>query len=98
AEEMAEIARATLAIARRLSMRPSRRYRPAKRGGRIDLRRTMRRAMAFGGTPVLLARKQRKIRKPKLILICDVSRSMDSYSKFLLQFIYALQHTIGKVE
>src|SRR5438874_812694 len=35
---------------------------------------------------------------PKLVLICDVSRSMDSYSRFLLQFIYALQNVIGRVE
>jgi len=98
AEELAEIARATLLVARRLALRPSRRYRPARRGGRIDLRRTMRHAIKFGGTPVLLARRRRKIRKPKLVLICDVSRSMDSYSRFLLQFIYALQNTLGRVE
>ncbi|HZR09054.1 MAG TPA: VWA domain-containing protein [Myxococcales bacterium] len=98
AEELTEIARATLIVARRLALRPSRRYRPARRGGRIDLRRTMRGAVKFGGTPVLLARKRRKIRKPKLVLICDVSRSMDSYSRFLLQFIYALQNTLGRVE
>jgi uncharacterized protein with von Willebrand factor type A (vWA) domain len=64
----------------------------------VDLRRTMRHAVKFGGTPVTLAFKRRKIRKPKLVLICDVSRSMDSYSRFLLQFIYALQNVIGRVE
>ncbi len=98
ADELAEIARATLLVARRLALRPGRRYRPARHGGRIDLRRTLRHAVKFGGTPVILARKRRKIRKPKLVLICDVSRSMDSYSRFLLQFIYALQNTLGRVE
>lgn len=98
ADELAEIARATLLVARRLALRPGRRFRPARHGGRIDLRRTMRHAVRFGGTPVILARKRRKIRKPKLVLICDVSRSMDSYSRFLLQFIYALQNTLGRVE
>jgi uncharacterized protein len=97
-DEMAEIARAILVIARRLATRESRRYRSTQRGHAVDLRRSFRRNIKFGGTMVDLARKKRKIRKPRIVLICDVSRSMDTYSKFLLQFIYALQHTLGKVE
>ena len=97
-DEMQDIARAILVVARRLATRESRRYRSTQRGHAIDLRRTMRRNIKFGGTVVELARKKRKIRKPRIVLICDVSRSMDTYSKFLLQFIYALQNTLGKVE
>src|SRR5215471_21751146 len=97
-DEMQEIARAIMLVARRLATRESRRYRSTQRGHAIDLRRTMRRNIKYGGTVVELARKRRKIRKPKIVLICDVSRSMDTYSKFLLQFIYALQNTLGKVE
>jgi uncharacterized protein len=97
-DEMAEIARAILVIARRLATRESRRYRSTQRGHAVDLRRSFRRNIKFGGTMVDLARKKRKIRKPRIVLICDVSRSMDTYSRFLLQFIYALQHTLGKVE
>ena len=58
----------------------------------------MRRNMKYGGTIIELARKRKKIRKPRLVVICDVSRSMDTYSRFLLQFIHAMQNTIGKVE
>jgi len=97
-DEMAEIARAILLVARRLATRESRRYRSTQRGHAIDLRRTMRRNIKYGGTVVELAKKKRKIRKPRIVLICDVSRSMDTYSKFLLQFIYALQNTLGRVE
>lgn len=97
-DEMQEIARAIMAVARRLATRESRRYRSTQRGHAIDLRRTMRRNIKYGGTVVELARKKRKIRKPKIVLVCDVSRSMDTYSKFLLQFIYALQNTLGRVE
>jgi uncharacterized protein with von Willebrand factor type A (vWA) domain len=97
-DEMQEIARAIAIVARRLATRESRRYRSTQRGHAVDLRRTMRRNIKYGGTVVELARKKRKIRKPKIVLICDVSRSMDTYSKFLLQFIYALQNTLGKVE
>jgi uncharacterized protein len=97
-DEMQEIARAIMLVARRLATRESRRYRSTQRGHAIDLRRTMRRNIKYGGTVVELARKKRKIRKPRIVLVCDVSRSMDTYSKFLLQFIYALQNTLGKVE
>ena len=97
-DEMQDIARAIMVIARRLSTRESRRYRSTQRGHAIDLRRTMRRNIKYGGTVIELAKKKRKIRKPKIVLICDVSRSMDTYSKFLLQFIYALQNTLGRVE
>ncbi|HET6316963.1 MAG TPA: VWA domain-containing protein [Chloroflexota bacterium] len=98
ADEMSDIARAILVVAKRLATRESRRYRSTQRGHAIDLRRTMRRNIKYGGTVVELARKKRKIRKPKIVLVCDVSRSMDTYSKFLLQFIYALQNTLGRVE
>jgi uncharacterized protein len=98
AEEMTEIARAVLIIAKRLATKESRRYRVSTKGARIDARRTMRQNMKYGGTIIELARKKRKIRKPRLVVICDVSRSMDTYSKFLLQFIHAMQNTIGKVE
>jgi len=98
ADEMQDIARAIMVVARKLATRESRRYRSTRRGHAIDMRRTMRRNIKFGGTVVELARKRRKIRKPRIVLICDVSRSMDTYSRFLLQFIYALQNTLGRVE
>jgi uncharacterized protein len=97
-DEMQDIARAIMVVARKLATRESRRYRSTQRGHAVDLRRTMRRNIKYGGTVVELAKKKRKIRKPKIVLICDVSRSMDTYSKFLLQFIYALQNTLGRVE
>jgi uncharacterized protein with von Willebrand factor type A (vWA) domain len=98
ADEMQEIARAIQVVARKLATRESRRYRSTQRGHAIDMRRTVRRNIKYGGTIVELARKERKIRKPRIVLICDVSRSMDTYSRFLLQFIYALQNTLGRVE
>jgi uncharacterized protein with von Willebrand factor type A (vWA) domain len=98
ADEMADIARAILIIARRLATRESRRTKVAAKSHLIDPRRTMRRNLKYGGTIIELARKNKKIRKPRIVLICDVSRSMDSYSRFLLQFIYAFQNTLGRVE
>lgn len=97
-EEMASLARAILILARKLATRQSRRWKQARRGGRVDPRRTVRRNLKYGGTILELSHKKRKIRKPRLVLICDVSRSMDQYSRFLLQFIHAFQHTLGRVE
>lgn len=87
-------------LARRLNARRSRRWRPAYRGQgtRIDLRRTMRLSLDVGGDVLELARRERKLRRTKLVALCDVSGSMDLYSRFLLQFLYALQHAFARVE
>src|SRR5262249_12477155 len=66
-DEMVEIARAILVVARRLATRESRRYRSTQRGHAVDMRRTFRRNIKFGGTVVELARKKRKIRKPRIV-------------------------------
>jgi uncharacterized protein with von Willebrand factor type A (vWA) domain len=97
-EELEEIIRLTAKMARKMAMRLSRRNRPTRRGHVVDPRRTMRLNLKYGGDPLELARKRRKIAKTKLVLLCDVSGSMDIYSRFLLQFIYALQHTFSNVE
>ena len=97
-DEMEALARAILLIARKLATRQSRRLRQSQRSPRIDLRRSFRRNLKYGGLMLELARRRRKIRKPRLVLICDVSRSMDQYSRFLLQFIHAFQRTLGRVE
>jgi uncharacterized protein len=97
-EELEEIVRLTAKLARKMAMRLSRRHKATRRGHVIDLRRSMRLNVKYGGDPVELARKRRKIAKTKLVVICDVSGSMDIYSRFLLQFIYAVQHTFADVE
>lgn len=98
ADEMEEMARLIAHLARILATRTGRRMRAARRGTLIDPRRTVRQNIKYGGDIVNLAYRKRKIKKPRLVLICDVSRSMDVFSRFLLQFIYALQTTIGSVE
>jgi uncharacterized protein with von Willebrand factor type A (vWA) domain len=94
ADQLGEITRAMIIVARRLAMQQSRRYRATHHGQLIDLRRTFRRNIKYGGTVLELARRRRKLRKPRIVLLCDVSRSMETYSTFLLQFMYALQHTL----
>jgi len=85
-------------IVRRLRTRRSRRWKVARRGARLDARRIVRLALATGGDPIRLARRERKLRRTKLVVVCDVSGSMDLYSRFLLQVLYALQHAFARVE
>lgn len=97
ADQLDEVLRVTIRIARRLARRISRRRRPVRRRGRIDLRRTLR-ANITRGDLIELKYRQRKRRKVRLVLLCDVSGSMDLYSRFLLQFLFALQNVFGRVE
>jgi uncharacterized protein with von Willebrand factor type A (vWA) domain len=96
-EDLDEVARLTILIARRLARRISRRKRPTRRGGVVDLRRSIR-ANLMKGEIIELRRRERRRRKVRLVLLCDVSGSMDLYSRFLLQFLYALQNVFGRVE
>ena len=90
-DQLDEVLRLTVQIAKRLARRVSRRRRPVRRRGRVDLRRTLR-ANLTRGEIIELRYRQRKRRKVRLVLLCDVSGSMDLYSRFLLQFLFALQH------
>jgi len=85
-------------IAAKLATRLSRRRKPDPRGREVDFRRTFRYSLRFGGEPVQMARRARRIQKTDLVLLCDVSGSMDVYSRFLVQFIYGLQRHRLEVE
>ena len=98
AEELQEMSRLLQAIARALATRFSRRYRPARPPGRLDLRRTLRASLRRGGELLDLSYCRRTRQKPKLVLLCDVSKSMDLYSRFLIQFIYAFQNVYRRIE
>ena len=97
-EELDEVTRLVVAIARRVATRLSRRMRAARRSASVDLRRTIRHSLRRGGEIIDLAYRRRKISKTRVVLLADVSGSMDLYSRFLIQFIYALQHAVGQVE
>lgn len=81
-----------------IANRRSRRRVPEKRGAELDFRRTWRRNALYGSDGVELMMKRRRIKKTKLMLLCDVSGSMDCYSRFLIRFIYALKREIRDVE
>ncbi len=68
--------------------RQTRRYRPRKDGDRLDMRRTLRQARRTGGEPVHIARRAVRPRSRRLVVLCDISGSMEPYARALLQLMY----------
>ena len=98
ADELSEVMRLINEVGRALATRFSRRTMKTKKRGQFDFRRTMRRSLRRGGEILDLAHYQRRRKRLKLVLLCDVSKSMDLYSRFLIQFIYAFQCVYRRVE
>ena len=82
-----------------LGARTSRRWTPG-RGPALDLRRAVRANMRYGGELIDLPERRRKTKRRPLILLCDVSGSMERYSRMLLHFVHALTGggRLGRVE
>jgi len=81
------------------AMRRSRRLRASRRSrGRPDLRRTVRRAIRAGGEPISRAYVKPAERRRRLVLLCDVSGSMEAYARGLVRFLHAAVVGRGKVE
>jgi uncharacterized protein with von Willebrand factor type A (vWA) domain len=67
-------------------------------GSRIDLRRALARSLRTGGDVIVLPRRVRRIRPRPIVLLCDVSGSMERYSRMLLHFAHALTRRQRRVE
>jgi hypothetical protein len=70
--------------------RRTRRYRGSRQGNRPDLRRTMRQARRYGGEVIRLSRQARVVRPRRLVVLCDISGSMEPYARALLLLMYVL--------
>ncbi len=80
-----------------LDVRETRRLVPSRRG-RLDLRRSLRRNLARGGEILEFARRDRKRKRRPLALLCDISGSMEPYSRILLQFLYVASRGLDHTE
>jgi hypothetical protein len=88
----AELAQARALIAQIVTDRPHRRShrtRPSRRGAALDLRALARGSIATGGDPVHRRFRRRTERPRKLVVLCDVSGSMEAYTRALLLFLHA---------
>ncbi len=68
------------------------------RGQQLDLRTTLRHTLKYGGEALDLAHRRRKVRARPLVLLCDVSGSMERYTRMLLHFMHALTGELERVE
>lgn len=85
-------------LARKIAHQKSRLKKISKKQHTLDLKRTIGTNLRKGGEIRQLFFSERKDRKLKLVLLCDVSRSMDLYSRFFVHLIYAFQNAYDKIE
>ncbi|MDP2803692.1 MAG: VWA domain-containing protein [Phreatobacter sp.] len=90
AAEIAEANRRVAALVLPDDAIMTRRFAPDPRGRRIDLRRTLRRSIGEGGGIIDLARRGPKMKHPPLVVLCDISGSMNQYTRVILHFVHAL--------
>ncbi len=88
----AEVQRLAKKLRAMASLRPRR-----QRRGRLDNRQTMRRSLRTLGVPIELRWRRRRVDKPRLVVLCDISDSVRHVSRFMLQFAYTLQEFFSQV-
>jgi uncharacterized protein with von Willebrand factor type A (vWA) domain len=84
-------------MAKRLAAKYSRRRHIAHKG-HLDVRKTLRRSLAYGGVPFDIQFKVKKVDKPSIVAICDVSKSVAAAAQFLLTFLYSLNEVVDRME
>jgi hypothetical protein len=87
-DELARLADLMRELAVRTPLRRSRRQRSAPTGHRVDLRASLRRARRTGGFPVRLERTTTRERPRRLVVLCDISGSMQTFARATLQLLY----------
>lgn len=97
-DDLAELERLFKRLARRIATRRSRKMVPRPRGPVVDVRRSLRHSLARGGELVVLARRDRAVERPRVLVLCDTSGSMDPYARFFLAFVTALTKVVRDME
>ncbi len=86
-QELAQLHRLMSQLQLATPVRTTRRYRRGRHGQRIDMRRTLRGSLRTGGDPLRLARRRRRVAPRRLVMLCDISGSMEPYARAYLQFL-----------
>jgi uncharacterized protein with von Willebrand factor type A (vWA) domain len=87
-------------LVRQMAKKLAARYAKARRRrlrGQLDARRTLRRNMGWGGIPFITVWKQKRIEKPRVMVLCDVSGSVAAMAQFLLMFMYAINEALSDI-
>jgi uncharacterized protein with von Willebrand factor type A (vWA) domain len=86
--ELAALYRLMVRLDLATPVRRTRRRKRGRHGEHMDMRRTLRNSLRTGGDPIKLARRRRRVQKRKLVLLCDISGSMEPYARAYLQFLH----------
>lgn len=97
-EELAAVKRLIQQMKWDIATRITRRKVSAKNGQQLDLRNGMRSATKYGGIPIELSYQTRKIKERPIVLLADISGSMEKYSRLVLQFFYSVAQSKKQVE
>ena len=85
--ELAQLYRLMTRLEVATPLRRTRRHEQGRHGRRIDMRRTLRASLRTGGEPIRLARRRRRVAPRRLVMLCDISGSMEPYARAYLQFL-----------
>lgn len=96
-EEWPEVVKLIRLLSQRLASQVSRRLIQGKRGS-LDMRRTLRENLRYGGVFLKQSFRTRRVGRPKFVLLCDLSGSMVKYTEFILQFMYGLTALVSGIE
>lgn len=97
-EDLNEVMQLIKEMSKSLAIKANRRHQNTINHKQFDLRKTVRRNIKSGGELIEIAFKKPKKNQLKLVMLCDISKSMDLYSAFLIQFIYAFQAVYRNIE
>jgi uncharacterized protein with von Willebrand factor type A (vWA) domain len=86
--ELAALYRLMVRLDLATPVRRTRRRKRGRHGEHVDMRRTLRNSLKTGGDPIKLARRRRRVQKRRLVLLCDISGSMEPYARAYLQFLH----------
>ena len=96
--DLADLERIAMRLLQQMSLRLSRRLKNSVLRGSVDLRRTIRRNVSSGGDPMELSFRDRRLQQLRVVILLDISGSMNPYSLFLVRFAYAMQKYFRQVD
>ncbi len=97
-KELKEVFQLVKKLVRKIANRRSRRFQTTYKKEQIDLKRTIRKSIIRQAEIINIAYRKKKKDQLKVVLLCDVSRSMELYSRFLIKFMYAFQNLFPKIK
>jgi uncharacterized protein with von Willebrand factor type A (vWA) domain len=95
-EDLAALRRTLQPLARRMAARLARKRRH-HRHGRLDMRRTVRHSLSYGGVPLAPQFRRAHPSKPEILVLADISGSVAAFARFTLQFVHAISGQFSRV-